>query len=213
MKTVLFDLDGVLINTEPQYDVFWRTTAEKYRLGIDRFELLIKGTTLPLILSRYFSHLPVDEQKAVEAASRAFDLQLEMIPIRGALPFLSALKATGAKMGLVTSSDDAKLTAVFRALPIRGFFDTVVSADRITSGKPDPMCYLLAAHDLGVEPAQCVVFEDSAAGLTAALNAGMKVIGLTTTLPAEQLQSYTTDLIPDFADRQRVFALLHLPEQ
>jgi len=206
---VLFDLDGVLINTEPQYNIFWSAIAEKYRLGIEKFELLIKGMTLPIIISRYFSHLPEAEQKEVEAASRAFDVQLDMTPIPGALEFLSAIKGTGVKTGLVTSSSDAKLIAVFRALPIRIFFDTVVSTDRITEGKPNPMCYLLAAADLDVSPSQCIVFEDSVAGITAAKNAGMRVIGVATTLPAEQVRTHVAEVIDDFSDTDGANGFVH----
>ncbi|MDR0729067.1 MAG: HAD family phosphatase [Prevotellaceae bacterium] len=205
---VLFDLDGVLIDTEPQYDVFWQQIGERYRPDIPSFGQRIKGTTLPNILADYFSHLPEAVRQKIAAANHAFDLQLEMIPIPGAMAFLYALKQTGVKMGLVTSSDDDKLAIVFRTLPIRGLFDTIVSADRITQGKPHPMCYLLAADDLDVTPAQCVVFEDSTAGLTAAKNADMRVIGLATTLPEETIRTYTSEVIADFSDVEAVMKLI-----
>jgi HAD superfamily hydrolase (TIGR01509 family) len=204
---VLFDLDGVLIDTEPQYEVFWRQMGEKYRPDIAQFSQLVKGATLPHILARYFSHLPETTRQEIAAANHAFDLQLDMAPIPGALVFLHALRQTGVKMGLVTSSDDDKLAIVFRTLPIRSLFDTVVSADRITQGKPHPMCYLLAAADLAVTPEQCVVFEDSAAGLTAAKRATMRVIGLSTTLPEETIRTYTSEIIADFSDTKAVMRL------
>lgn len=194
----LFDLDGVIIDTEPQYDVFWKKMGEDYRLGIENFEQLIKGTTLPNIIGRYFSHLPEEEQKRVKAANHAFDLQMDMIPIPGALEFLAELKNAGIKTGLVTSSDNEKMDAVFRALPIRHFFDTLVTADRVTRGKPDPMCYLLAAKDLHISPENCFVFEDSFNGIKAGNAAGMKVIGLSTTNPAESIQADCLKVLPNF---------------
>ncbi|MDR2361517.1 MAG: HAD family phosphatase [Prevotellaceae bacterium] len=206
-RAVLFDLDGVLIDTEPQYDVFWQQIGERYRPDIPSFGQRVKGTTLPNILAGYFSHLPEAVRQKIAAANHAFDLQLEMIPSPGAMAFLHALKQTGIKMGLVTSSDDDKLAIVFRTLPIRNLFDTVVSADRITQGKPNPMCYLLAASDLDVTPPQCIVFEDSAAGLTAAKNADMRVIGLATTLPKETIYHYTSEVIADFSDIEAVITL------
>jgi HAD superfamily hydrolase (TIGR01509 family) len=195
---VLFDLDGVIIDTESQYDEFWRKAGEKYQLGIEKFEQLVKGTTLPTIIANYFSHLSEDEQKQLAAANQAFDLQLKMNPIPGALTFLSESKKAGFKTGLVTSSDDAKLKVVFQALPIRDCFDTLVSADRITRGKPDPMCYLLAAEDLGVHPGNCFVFEDSFNGIVSGNTAGMRVIGLATTNPAESIRDKVWKVIPDF---------------
>ncbi|GHT74586.1 phosphatase [Bacteroidia bacterium] len=194
----LFDLDGVIIDTEPQYDIFWSKAAEKYRLGIDHFEQIIKGTTLPNILDKYFSHFPEEKQKEVVKAIQDFELQMEILPIPGALEFLNHLRKENKKTGLVTSSDDKKLEYVFRKLPIRHYFDTVVSADRITQGKPNPMCYLLAAKDLGIAPEDCYVFEDSINGIKAGNAAGMKVIGLSTTLPAERIQDNCMAVLPDF---------------
>ena len=168
----------------------------------------MKGITLAGILDRHFSHLPESTRKEIETASHRFDLQLEMIPIPGAFPFLRALKQRNVKIGLVTSSGDAKLDLVFRTLPLRELFDVVVSADRITEGKPHPMCYLLAAAELAVSPAQCVVFEDSAHGLAAARAAAMRVIGLTTTLPEADVRACTPETIANFSDTDAVMRLL-----
>jgi HAD superfamily hydrolase (TIGR01509 family) len=195
---VLFDLDGVIIDTESQYDTFWAKTGEKYQLGIENFERLIKGTTLPNIIAKYFSHLPEDIRKEIETANRAFDLQLDMTPIPGALAFLAELKEAGIKIGLVTSSNNDKLRVVFQTLPIKEYFDTIVSADRITHGKPHPMPYLLAAKDLGISPENCFVFEDSFSGIASGNAAGMKVIGLSTTHPAESIRDKVIKVIPDF---------------
>ncbi|MDR0768512.1 MAG: HAD family phosphatase [Dysgonamonadaceae bacterium] len=194
----LFDLDGVIIDTEPQYDRFWNKAGKEYHSGVENLEKLIKGTTLSNIMSRYFSHLPDDKQKELEAANHAFDLQLEMNTIPGALEFLVESKKAGIKTGLVTSSDNEKLTSVFRKLSIRQYFDTVVSADRITAGKPDPMCYLLAAKDLNIPPENCYVFEDSFSGIAAGNAAGMKVVGLSTTNAAENIRSKVWKVIPNF---------------
>ncbi|MDR2621556.1 MAG: HAD family phosphatase [Dysgonamonadaceae bacterium] len=202
----LFDLDGVIIDTEPQYDKFWNKAGKDYHSGIENFEKVIKGTTLPNILSRYFSHLQEDKRKELEAANHAFDLQLVMDTIPGALEFLAESKKAGIKTGLVTSSDNEKLESVFRKLPIRQYFDTVVSADRITAGKPDPMCYLLAAKDLNIPPENCYVFEDSFSGIAAGNAAGMKVVGLSTTNSAESIRDKVWKEIPNFAAFAKFFA-------
>jgi len=201
----LFDLDGVIIDTESQYDQFWSEAGKVYNSGIDNFEKVIKGTTLPNIISRYFSHLSVEKRKELEVANHAFDLKLDIIPIPGALDFLTESKKAGIKTGLVTSSDNDKLKMVFRKLPIRQYFDTVVSADRITKGKPDPMCYLLAAKDLNILPANCYVFEDSFSGIAAGNAAGMKVIGLSTTHPAENIRDKVWKEIPNFVNFEKEF--------
>jgi len=196
----LFDLDGVIIDTEPQYDVFWKRTAEKYRLGIENFENKIKGTILPYILSRYFSRFPETTHREITAANQAFEQEMDIIPVPGALTFLENVKKANIPTGLVTSSDDPKIEYVFSRLPIRHYFDTIVSADRITSGKPDPMCYLLAAQDLSVFPENCYVFEDSFNGIQSGNAAGMKVIGLSTSNSAESIAKDCIKVIPDFCN-------------
>jgi HAD superfamily hydrolase (TIGR01509 family) len=120
--------------------------------------------------------------------------------IPGAMAFIRVLKDKGIKTGLVTSSDDAKLEVVFRRMPFDGIFDTVVSANRITQGKPHPMCYLLAAEDVKVHPSDCFVFEDSFAGIQSGNDAGMKVIGLATTHSATTIQDNVIKVITDFSD-------------
>ena len=203
----LFDLDGVIIDTEPQYDIFWKETAEKYRLGIENFENLIKGTTLPNIFSKYFSGFPESTQQKIAVANQTFELEMDIIPVPGALAFLEVAKKAGIVMGLVTSSDDRKIEYTFSRLPIRQYFDTIVSADRITRGKPDPMCYLLAAQDLDVPPENCYVFEDSFNGIKSGKAAGMKVIGLSTTNSSESIAKDCIRVIPDFCGFSHLDAL------
>ena len=80
------------------------------------------------------------------------------------------------------------LISVTEVLALQDMFDCIVTADRITRGKPDPMCFLLGASDLGKSPKECLVFEDSFAGIQAGLDAGMQVIALSTTNPKTLLQ-------------------------
>ena len=195
----LFDLDGVIIDTEPQYDIFWKDIAEKYQLGIENFENIIKGTTNTEIISRYFSRFPEKTQQKIAKDYQAYELKMDIIPVPGALEFLESAKKHGIKMGLVTSSDDCKVEYVFGRLPIRSYFDTIVSANRITRGKPDPMCYLLAARELKTAPENCYVFEDSFNGIQAGNAAGMKVIGVSTSNPAESIAKNCVKVIQDFS--------------
>lgn len=197
-KTALFDFDGVIVDTEPIYDIFWNEAAERYALGIPHFADLIKGTTMPHIMATYFSgHTEEFRQKVWdEATEYERDMPLPLMP--GSLEFLQLLRSKGVRMGLVTSSDQHKIDRAFKMYPIKECFDTVVTADRITEGKPDPMCYRLAASDLNVSPAECLVFEDSFAGIQAGNAAGMRVIGLSTTNPAETLKDKVHAVIPNF---------------
>jgi len=196
----LFDLDGVIIDTEPQYDFFWEKTAEKYQIKVNNFVNLVKGTTNFDIISLYFSHLPATARQEIVNAYQSFEIEMDIITFPGALAFLEQVKKANIPMGLVTSSDDYKLEYVFSRIPIRKYFDTIVSADRITRGKPDPMCYLLAARDLGISPDNCYVFEDSINGIKAGNAAGMKVVGLSTSNTQESIAKDCIKVIPDFCE-------------
>lgn len=198
VKTALFDFDGVVVDTEPIYDIFWNEAGKRYGLGIDNFAAVIKGTTLPYIMDKYFSDRSEEFRQIVVKESTEYESTMPLPAMPGSMEFLHMLKDKGVQIGLVTSSDDTKVARAFKLHHLENMFDTVVTADRITKGKPDPMCYLLAASDLGVSPADCLVFEDSFAGIQAGTDAGMRVIGLSTTNPAESLKDKVYEVIPNF---------------
>ncbi|MDH6356439.1 HAD family phosphatase [Parabacteroides sp. PF5-9] len=200
MKTALFDFDGVIVDTEPIYDLFWNEAAQRYNLGIDNFAELIKGTTLPYLLETYFSKYPKEIQQKVCHEATTFESKMDLPPMPGSIEFLRLLKDQKVRMGLVTSSDLAKVNRAIEMYQLEDLFDTIVTADRITKGKPDPMCYLLAASDLAVSPPDCLVFEDSFAGIQAGTAAGMRVIGLSTTNSPESLKDKVYKVIPNFSE-------------
>lgn len=197
-KTAFFDFDGVVVDTEPIYDLFWNEAAQRYGLGIDNFADIIKGTTLPYILEKYFSKHSEEFRQMVRKESTDYEKNMPIPPMPGSIEFIRLLKGQGVRIGLVTSSDNLKVQRAFRLLDLDNTFDTVVTADRITRGKPDPMCYRLAAADLNVSPDECLVFEDSFYGIQAGNDAGMRVIGLSTTNSAESLKDKVFEVIPDF---------------
>lgn len=198
MKTALFDFDGVLVDTEPLYDIFWKEAGIRFNSGVDNFADVIKGTTLPSIITTYFSDRSEEEKKQIQEELEAYESKMPLPAMPGSFEFLHLLKSKGVKIGLVTSSDTAKVERAFAIHHLHNIFDTVVTADRITKGKPDPMCYLLAASDLQVDPEDCLVFEDSFAGIQSGTAAGMRVIALSTTNPPETLQDKAYKVIPNF---------------
>ncbi len=208
ITTVLFDFDGVVADTEPLYDIFWAEMAERYHIDVPDFPLKIKGMVLKHIFDVYFSAYSEEETQKITKASAEYEQQLDFPEIAGAKAFLRVLKARNFKLGLVTSSSAVKMQRALKKMELEEIFDTIVTADRITRGKPDPMGYLLAAYDLQSQPEECVVFEDSFSGIQAGTAAGMKVIGLATTNPAEAIGKRVSAVIPDFSDLDGVFALL-----
>lgn len=198
MKTALFDFDGVIVDTEPIYDIFWNEAGVRYGTGIHNFAAVIKGTTLPYIMEKYFSDRTDKFRQMVIKESSEYESTMPLPAMPGSMEFLHLLKEKGVQIGLVTSSDNSKVERAFKMHHLENIFDTVVTADRITKGKPDPMCYLLAANDLHVDPSDCLVFEDSFAGIQAGTAAGMRVIGLSTTNPEETLKDKVYKVIPNF---------------
>jgi HAD superfamily hydrolase (TIGR01509 family) len=207
-KCILFDFDGVIADTESQYDQFWAAIGRDFQLGGDSFAADIKGTTISCIFNTYFPHASPEVRAGIADACRKFELQMDFRFVAGARAFINYLRMQGCKMAVVTSSPTAKMTVALRQLQLTGVFDAMITADDITRGKPDPMCYLRAAEKLQAAPADCVVFEDSIPGITAGKNAQMKVIGLSTTLPAARLHPLTAYVIPDFSDLKSVVSLL-----
>ena len=209
ITTILFDFDGVIANTEPQYDIYIDALGEKYNLGIENFALKVKGTTSPDILKKYFSHLPKEEVKTVERELGEFELQMDFPLVDGVMEFIEYLKNNNYKIGLVTSSQDFKMKRALDILNLSKTFDTEVTAARITKGKPNPACYLLAAEDLNVSPSECVVFEDSFHGIRAGKDAGMRVVGVSTTIPENELQGKADFIISDFSDLKQVIEYIN----
>jgi len=197
-KAILFDFDGVIADTEPQYDLYFNALGKKFGFG-EGFAAKIKGVTLPNILEKYFAGKSELWTKIIDE-TEIFEQNMDFRFIKGAKEFLEYLKKNNYKLALVTSSPQGKMDVALEKMNLQNTFDTIVTATQITQGKPNPMCYLLAAKNLGVSPDECVVFEDSIAGLQAGRGAGAKVIGLSTTLTADVLRNYTEDIIPDFAN-------------
>lgn len=208
ISTVLFDFDGVIADTEPQYDIYIDELGIKYNLGIENFAALVKGTTTPYILENYFSHLSQEERLKIEQDMSDFELRMDFPLVNGVMEYINYLKENNYKLGLVTSSQEVKMKRALYLLNLSETFDTVVTAARIVDGKPNPMCYLLAAADLGSAPEECIVFEDSFHGIQAGKSAGMKVVGLSTTINKKDLAEKVNHVIPDFSDLKQVVGFL-----
>lgn len=204
----LFDLDGVLIDSESIYTVFWNRMNELFPTGIDNFSYVIKGTTLPQILDRYFPDPKVQAELRVYLKKQEAEMVYRIFP--GVERFLKALKEKGIPTAIVTSSNDAKMKVLFDSLPgFRDYFDVVVTDTDVTRSKPDPQGYMLAAERLGVPSEHCVVFEDSRAGLEAGRRAGSKVVAVATTLTHEDIAGCGDIVIDSFEELtpERVEAL------
>ncbi len=197
---ILFDLDGVLIDSEGLYTEFWDKTEKLYPTGIPDFARIIKGTNLDSILSLF---RPA-ERGDILARILDFDSRLVYPMFEGAEKLLRDLRCRNIPAALVTSSNPEKMAQLFRQYPdFPSYFGAIVNGSMVSKGKPDPEGYLLAAHMLGVYPGRCVVVEDSLQGIRAGQTAGCEVWGLYTTLPREAITPEATFVFKDIAEVRR----------
>ena len=198
IDTVLFDFDGVVADTEPSYDLFWNSKAEKFNLGFENFAAMIKGETLRNIIGEYFKCASDSEKAAIAKDLDAFEQEMPYKEIPGSANFIRILKERGFKLGLVTSSSMHKMKYALAKLGLENCFDAIVTGDSIKEGKPNPQCYITAAQMLKSDPSNCAVFEDSINGMRAALGAKMRLFALSTTLPMEKIKMYSNTIFENF---------------
>lgn len=204
-KAALFDLDGVLIDSETLYTKFWENVGKVHHLPSPTFAYDIKGTTLDDILSTYFPE--PDVRSDVDRLLHEFENEIVYPIFPGALEFVDGLRTMGIKTVVVTSSDQKKMDFLFGQHP--GFpshFDAIVTSADVTHSKPDPEPYLTGASKVDVAPNECVVFEDSFQGLQSGNSAGCKVVGIATTNPAEKLQGKANLIYSSIAEAAKHFS-------
>lgn len=193
---ILFDLDGVLIDSEGLYTRFWDETEALYPTGIPNFARAIKGTTLGSIMQLF----KPEERDDIMKRILDFDSHLEYPMFDGALELLDLLGSLGIPTALVTSSNPEKMEQLSRQYPdFTPRFAAVINGSMVSRGKPDPEGYLLAADKLGKKPQRCVVVEDSLQGIRAGRAAGCEVWGLHTTLPRETIVDEATETFANIA--------------
>lgn len=194
----LFDLDGVLIDSEREYTKIWSEIDGIYPTGVDNFAIKIKGQTLPEILN---SHYAPELHPQIVALLNEKEQKMHYTYLPGASELLDDLKNRGYESVLVTSSNEKKMKHLREELPeLEQRFKAIITADQISRSKPDPEGYLKGAAILGLPPESCIVLEDSAQGVRAGRSAGCYVVGLSTTLPAAALKEHTDMIIENFAE-------------
>jgi len=202
----IFDLDGVLVDSSRIHYSGWRKVLNRFdedfdyetfrknyfgKRGTDTFEMIFgKGKFSAEEVKRLSDEVDSNFVKVVGEVG---------VPVRGALEFVRSLKESGEKVALATSAPRQNVDAFLDAFSIRGIFDAEVCGDDVSEGKPDPEVFLTAASRLNLAPNNCLVFEDSLAGVTAAKAAGTTCVALLTTTSRDVLKS-ADYFIEDFLD-------------
>lgn len=187
MKAVIFDMDGVLIDTEPLNDLHMVEFLKK--LGIKKSDEYIKeylqklrGTHAKLAWSQIIKDFnlttPLDELITnVRISYLKYLSSLDLEPMPGVIPFLKKLKKENIILGVASSAYHKRIDALLKVCKLTDFFDVILSGDHVRHGKPNPEIYIKTAELLKRDPKDCIVFEDATSGILAAKAAGMKVIG------------------------------------
>jgi sugar-phosphatase len=180
ISAILFDLDGVILDSNPEIEAFWGGWAE--REGIPINEQIIKetihGRTTWETIHTLFHHADNVRKQEIYDDGVSFDLTMQPAMMPGVLDFVSGIAKRGLPFMLVTSSPHKRAWHFLRQHGLDQYFKDSITMDDVTKGKPDPEPYLKGAAKLGIEPEACLVFEDSDSGIRAGLAAGMRVVAV-----------------------------------
>jgi beta-phosphoglucomutase family hydrolase len=213
IAAVLWDMDGVLVDTAPFHYRAWRELFAGVGKDLSEEEF---RTTFGLrnddILRSILGDMPAERLRAL--GRRKEELFREAIrgkaaPLPGAVPLVRRLREAGAKTAVVSSAPRLNVETLLDALGLGDAFDALVAEEDAERGKPDPQGYLVAAERLGVAPQECVVVEDAPGGVEAAKQAGMRCIGLAAEREPESLAG--ADLVVAGLDNDAVYSFLGIP--
>lgn len=190
---VIWDLDGVLVDSTEGHFAAWQRLFAEEGLQLDRAGFLRTfGQRNDSVLRAALGpDLPAERIQMLGERKEAYFRSLVpqwVRPTAGAVALLSGLHAAGARQAIGSSAPRANVETILSALGVSGLFGATVTAEDVSRGKPAPDVFLTAAARLGVPPARCIVLEDAPPGVEAARAAGMRCVAVTTTRPAADLQ-------------------------
>jgi beta-phosphoglucomutase len=185
-KACIFDLDGVIVDTARYHFLAWKRLADEIGINFtekdnERLKGVSRMASLEIILEIGGRTLPQVEKDEMAALKNTWYIEYisrmtphEILP--GTIEFISALKKEDIRIALGSASRNTPM--ILDRVGLTQFFDAVADGNIVHNAKPDPEVFLKAASMVGAEPSGCIVFEDAVAGVEAALNAGMKCVGI-----------------------------------
>jgi len=199
---VIFDMDGVLVDTNPFHVQKWEALLAEYGIAFDRKELprQVLGPGNDPTLRHFFGEriTAEDRQRLSEELEARFRRAFapHARPLAGVERLIAECQDQGVLVALASAAMSKNVNFILDALKLRPYFHVVLTNDEITQSKPHPEIFLKTAQKLGLPPAACVALEDSFAGIEAAKRAGMKCVAVASTFPAPELRDRTqADLV------------------
>lgn len=186
IKAVIFDLDGVLVDTAKYHYLAWKRLADELNIKFsmednERLKGVSRMRSLDIILEIGNVILDLDTKNVLAQKKNIWYVEYisKLTPndiLPGVIGFLKSIKVCGIKVALGSASKNSML--ILDKLDLTDYFDSIIDGTKVSKAKPDPEVFLKGAEDLKVLPIQCIVFEDAEAGVEAAINAGMYCIGI-----------------------------------
>jgi beta-phosphoglucomutase len=213
----IFDMDGVIVNNAAWHLEAFAEFGKRHGLvqSKEEYTKYFGNTNQTIMDSLFDTQLSAD--RLVELANEKEIIYRELYkpfiqPVEGLPVFLKNASARAIPIALATSAPKENVDFTLDSTGLKKYFSIISDASMVKNGKPDPEIYLLTAAKLGVQPSDCIVFEDSIAGIQSALSAGMRVIGVATTHKSEELIKYVNEIIMNFdASEPIIQKLLQMP--
>jgi len=206
---IIFDMDGVIIDSNPYHKLAWTNFLNRRNVKVDDavFKDLIFGTSggeaISFLLNCKFSKMELNDFcNEIDSEYRDIIGKSENIKlVNGLVEFLETIVRGEHKMAIATSAPTENVDLIMEKFNLQNYFDLIVDKTQIVNGKPDPEIYLKALQGLCLPKDRCIVFEDSISGILSAKSAGLMVIGLTTSHPANELiKAGAAMTIKDFSE-------------
>jgi len=216
IRGAIFDMDGVLVDNNRHHLAAWKALGREMDRDFSDADILrLFGQRNREILQALLGRVP-SEKELLQYAPRKEALyreimRPELVSVPGLADFLANLRANSVRTAVATSGPQENLEFVLEGLKVSDLFDVLVTGPEVPRSKPHPDIFVRAAERLGFPPAECVVFEDSAPGIQAALKAGCPCVALATTHSREELKKYGPSLIVADFRGLRIESINRLP--
>lgn len=204
IKAVIFDVDGVLLDTVPYHFQAWKQLFDKQNIPFTNDDYITKVNGLPRLVG-IANIMPYADQQTIQQLAEEKQRYLTQMflqrppkPLPGVISLFNKLKKKGIKLAAASSSKNAPF--LLKQAQLTDFFSVIISGSDFSKSKPDPELFLLAGKKLKIKPQQCLVIEDASIGIQAAKNGHMKTIGLLSSNDASivNLADFTIDSIGNY---------------
>lgn len=205
----IFDMDGVVVDNHKYHFQAWMEFAKKYKFRLDAqiYRDQFNGKTNADLFKMIFGNIEQSQVDAYAEEKEGLYKKLyaaEMTPVKGLIDFLEFLHKNKYRVALGTSAPTSNVDFVLDGLFLRKYFHQIVDGSQVINGKPHPEVYQKCCLKLELDPKQCMVFEDSLAGLESGKNAGCTIVGVATSHEAFELKPLTEKIIYDFTDARKL---------